>query len=97
MSAFRVELDPLMEVVSRLQAVAESADRRLAEVDARVAHLGSAWTGDAAAAHRRAHDAAAAGAREMAEGLAVMAEAARSAHSAYSAAVTANLRMFGAR
>ncbi|MBY6363162.1 WXG100 family type VII secretion target [Rhodococcoides corynebacterioides] len=97
MTAFRVELDPLLEVVTRLRAVAVTTDRHRADLDARVADLEVVWTGEAAAAHRRSHDAAAAGAREMADGLAAMAEAAHSAHAAYSAAVAANVRMFGPR
>ncbi|WP_245713606.1 WXG100 family type VII secretion target [Nocardia vaccinii] len=59
-------------------------------------HAGS-WSGAAASAHETAHREWAAAAKEFVAGITEMSTAARYAHTRYTAAKTANTRMFGRR
>jgi WXG100 family type VII secretion target len=98
MSSFRVELDRLDQVASRLAGLTAFMNDKLAELDRRVAalHDGS-WSGRAASAHAEAHREWSAGAAEFNRGLADIESAAKQAHAKYSAAIVANKRMLGGR
>lgn len=96
MARFTVDLEELDATVIRLDAFVEYLEGKLGELDRRIAGMRDDWTGDAADAQRTAHDEWTTGAQQMREGVDAMWAAARAAHSSYQAAVTANLRMFGA-
>lgn len=95
MQAFYVDLDLLDESVAELARGGEALDDVLAEVARRVAELHGTWVGDAASAQQVAQEAWTTGAEQMRDGLAAMRAAAAGAHSAYTAAIDANLRMWG--
>lgn len=95
MTAFSVDLDALDAVTARLAAFVTAVDARLADVDAHVAEVSRLWTGPASSAHLDGHVAWSTAAREMHRGLDRLRSAAATAHTSYSAAVQANLRMFG--
>ncbi|WP_308115571.1 MULTISPECIES: WXG100 family type VII secretion target [unclassified Rhodococcus (in: high G+C Gram-positive bacteria)] len=93
MTGYRVDLAELDAVVERLTRLAEATRVALDDVSVRVSAL--PWEGTAAEAHRAAQSAWSAGAREMAVGVETMRDAARRAHSSYTAALESNSRMFG--
>lgn len=92
---YHVDLDALDEVIGFLQKTSDAIAGRLADLDAEIAALHGVWTGEAAAAQLRAHQEWTAGAVEMREALDALHALARTAHGNYSAAVTANLQMWG--
>ncbi|MET4613340.1 WXG100 family type VII secretion target [Rhodococcus sp. PvR044] len=92
---YRVDLDELEATAIRIRGFVEHLQDQLDELDRRISDLHVTWSGTAARAHREAHDHWSAGAREMRNGVESMKSAAEQAHSSYSAAVAANLRMFG--
>ncbi|WP_052493154.1 WXG100 family type VII secretion target [Rhodococcus sp. MEB064] len=95
MSGYRADLAELDSVVARLAHMVATTRSALAEVTTRVDAL--PWDGAAADAHRAVHAAWASNARDMTEGVESMRRAAQRAHSSYTAAVDANLLMFGRR
>lgn len=97
MSGFRVDLDELAAVVGRLDGLVRASEAAVAEADARAQALGRTWQGEAADAQRAVRATWSVSASELVAGMSAMRAAAAQAHSAYSAAVDANLRMFGGR
>lgn len=94
MTAFRVDLDELDHVVSRLTALGKVLTEELAKIDTQVAHLhSSSWSGTAATAHSEAHAQWAASAKTFNEGVDEMRQVARHAHGQYTKAHTANVNM----
>ncbi len=95
---FRVDLDQLDSVVTRLSSLASFISDHLATLDQKVANVhAGAWSGVAAAAHQQAHSEWSAAAAEFVQGVRDMSDAARNAHGQYTASVNANTRMFGGR
>lgn len=92
---FDVDLEELDDVIGRLTGFQRQFERRLEELDRTVADLHLTWTGQAAAAQRKAHEEWARGARQMHAGLVRMTAAARLAHDRYRAAAAANESMWG--
>ncbi|WP_433576768.1 WXG100 family type VII secretion target [Nocardia brasiliensis] len=91
---FEVDLDHLDEIVVRLSGLAGFVSERLDGVDDQVAALaGTGWEGVAAQAFIEAHRKWIVGAREFAEGVRGMSDAARRAHTAYNRAIEMNLKM----
>ncbi|MEV6280327.1 WXG100 family type VII secretion target [Nocardia sp. NPDC051832] len=91
---FSVDLNHLEEIVARLSGLSGFIAEHLDEVDNRVAGLaGTGWEGVAAAAYAEAHSEWVAGAREFAEGIRNMSEAAKKAHGRYTTAISTNLKM----
>ncbi|MGW4772848.1 WXG100 family type VII secretion target [Nocardia sp. NPDC004278] len=91
---FTVDLDHLDEIVARLSGLAGFISDNLDEIDEKVAGLaGTGWESVAAAAYNDAHREWVTGAREFAEGVRDMSDAARKAHTGYTTAVQDNLKM----
>jgi WXG100 family type VII secretion target len=95
MAGYRVDLHRLADIVDQIGRFEQHLDTALADVDARVDKLHTTWTGDAATAHRQAHEEWQRGVAEMRAALAVMRSNARTAHGNYSSAVTTNADMWG--
>lgn len=94
MTAHRVDLEQLQEVITELQSFSNAVDEAVGQVDARVNSLHATWSGAAAAEHRAAHARWAQGAREVHEALVVLHAIGTGAHANYTAAVEANMRMW---
>ena len=54
--AYTVDLERLDAVVQRIQTFDASVERRLADLNHRMAHIRTIWTGDASQAQAAAHD-----------------------------------------
>ncbi|MFE9325685.1 WXG100 family type VII secretion target [Nocardia sp. NPDC052278] len=93
-SQFSVDLDQLDRIVSRLNGLAGFLHDHLDELDHKVAalHNGS-WESTAASAYADAHNQWLTAAREFAEGVASMSDAAQKAHGRYTRAIDVNQRM----
>jgi ESAT-6 family protein len=94
--AYTVDLERLDAVVQRIQTFDASVERRLADLNHRMAHIRTIWTGDASQAQAAAHDEWTAAAAELRHGLAALRGAAATAHANYQAAQTANVTMWRA-
>ncbi|MFQ6391994.1 WXG100 family type VII secretion target [Nocardia sp. KC 131] len=93
-SHFSVDLDHLDQIVSRLSGLAGFVADHLDEIDDKVAVLhGSGWESVAAQAYADAHRQWVTGAREFAEGIRDMSDAARKAHDRYTTAIELNRQM----
>lgn len=91
---FRVHSDQLMDVVDQMSRFDRHLEEALENVDARINQLHATWTGEAAAAHRAAHDQWTRGAAEMRAALDTMRRIAHTAHGNYTEAAAANLSMW---
>lgn len=94
MSAFAVQLEALAEVVERMDLFEREVEERLGELESRMSRLHGTWSGAAADEHRAAHPRWLAGAREMRDAVAALRRTGSTAHANYSAAITANQRMW---
>ncbi|WP_225728774.1 MULTISPECIES: WXG100 family type VII secretion target [unclassified Nocardia] len=91
---FTVDLDELEQIIARLSGLAAFVADHLDEIDRRVETLrGSGWDGVAAEAYSAAHQQWISGAREFAQGIRDMSDAAKTAHGAYSEAADVNSKM----
>ncbi|MFI6773620.1 WXG100 family type VII secretion target [Nocardia sp. NPDC050412] len=91
---FAVELDELEQIIARLSGLAAFIVDHLDEIDQRIATLrGTGWEGIAAQTYSEAHQQWITGAREFAEGIRDMTDAAKAAHEAYSEAAEVNSKM----
>jgi WXG100 family type VII secretion target len=89
-----VDLDELARSVERMRLFQEHLIHAHDAVDSRMRELHVVWTGDAASAQASAQEHWAAGARDVQEALAALSSIAHVAHLNYTAAVTANRRMW---
>ena len=94
MTRFSVDLEELSGVAEEMRAFQKSFEGRLADLDQLVSELHLSWSGEAATAHRQAHELWVTGAQEMHEGLGDMHKAATSAHDNYHSAATSNAQMW---
>jgi ESAT-6 family protein len=94
MTKFSVDLEEVSDVAAEMKAFQKSFEDRLAQLDKLVADLHLTWVGEAATAHRQAHEQWTTGAKEMHEGLGDMHEAATTAHDNYHSAATSNADMW---
>jgi WXG100 family type VII secretion target len=94
MTRLAVDLDRLEQLADEMLSYQAQLDRLRASLDARVAALGSTWTGTAAQAHTAAHRRWRAGAQDMTEALLSLRAVASGAQANYRAAVVANRRMW---
>jgi WXG100 family type VII secretion target len=92
--AFRVDPQALADAVRRMTAFQHDAEDMIAEIDSRVTHLHTSWTGAGAAAHAEAHQHWVHGEAMMREALAQLEKAATTAHGNYTGAVSTNLGMW---
>ncbi|MGO4616309.1 WXG100 family type VII secretion target [Nocardia sp. 2YAB30] len=91
---FTVDLHELEQIIARLSGLAGFIADHLDEIDDRIATLrGTGWEGIAAQAYSEAHQQWVAGARELAEGIRDMSDAAKTAHNAYTEAADVNSKM----
>ncbi|WP_063046165.1 WXG100 family type VII secretion target [Nocardia pseudovaccinii] len=94
MSEFSVNLEDLDHIVARLSGLAGFINDHLDDIDDKVGALtGSGWESVAAQAYSEAHQQWMTGAREFAEGVREMSDAARKAHTRYSTAADVNKQM----
>jgi len=91
---YSVDLGDLQQKVEEMAAFEQKIERALDHLDRVVEGLHVTWTGQAAVAHREAHDKWVAGMKEMRAGLVDIREAAHRAHGNYTSAVEANSRMW---
>lgn len=91
---YSVRLAQLAEVIERLERFDRHVEQALQDADRRVDALHVTWSGEAAVAHRAAHEGWVRGAAEMRAGLGRMRTVAATAHANYIGAVTANCRMW---
>ncbi|MFF5036631.1 WXG100 family type VII secretion target [Nocardia salmonicida] len=95
MAEFTVDLDQLDNLVTRLVGLAGFVGDHLDDIDDKVAGLlGTGWESVAAEAYQAAHQQWVAGARDFADGIRTMSDAAKAAHGHYGTAQSANSRMF---
>ncbi|QIS08826.1 WXG100 family type VII secretion target [Nocardia arthritidis] len=92
---YRVDLDHLDQVTTKIGGLLGFLDECLAGIVSRVAALHQEWRGAAATKHAQAHKDWAAGAAEVREGVEAMRAAAANAHTQYTEVAQLNLRMFG--
>ncbi|GAA5067197.1 WXG100 family type VII secretion target [Nocardia callitridis] len=93
-SEFTVDLEHLEQIVSRLSGLAGFVADHLDEIDTKVAALhDTGWESRAAQAYADAHRQWVTGAREFAEGIRDMSDAAKANHAAYTRALETNRRM----
>jgi WXG100 family type VII secretion target len=91
---YSVDLGELQQKIDEMAAFDKTIERALEHLDRVVEGLHITWTGQAAVAHREAHEQWVAGMREMHTGLVEMRDAAHRAHGNYTSAVEANSRMW---
>lgn len=91
---YRVDLDLLDARIGQLEAFERSLDRAFKQLETPAKALNDTWTGLAAEAHRKAHQAWLQDAADMRSALAGLREAARIAHKNYHGAATTNLAMW---
>jgi WXG100 family type VII secretion target len=95
MPAFAVDLEVLQDVIDRMVAFERGLERRLDEVDARVARLHGAWSGAAADEHRLIHREWLAGAQRMHAAIVTLRRIGATAQANYASAIAANRGMWG--
>jgi WXG100 family type VII secretion target len=91
---YTADLEQIASHVHHAEAFVGDLDQALAHLARVVGELHLTWTGQAAQAHRLAHEEWVGGAREMKDALAVMVAAARRAHGNYNAAASTNADMW---
>ena len=90
-SEFSVDLEHLDQIVSRLSGLAGFVGDHLDEINRQVAGLrANGWSSTASDAYTDAHSQWSAGAREFAEGVRTMSDAAGTAHERYTRAIGIN-------
>jgi len=94
MSEFAVHLESLADVVERMAGFERAVEQQAADVAARVDRLHATWTGAAADEHALAHRQWTEGMHELRAAIAALRRIASTAHGNYSAAVSANRRMW---
>lgn len=92
MTAFKVDLAELDAVVGSLDSFKTTFAGQLGDLDTAITALQRDWLGDAADAQQVAHRRIVQGAQDMRTALAGLHQAARHAHTSYTAAVTANVQ-----
>ncbi|MBB3602524.1 WXG100 family type VII secretion target [Mycolicibacterium sp. BK556] len=93
--AFAVDLDRLANIVERMASYQQVVDSMLDECDAVVANLHAQWDGVASQSHAAVHEQWKQGADMMRVALGQLHAAGAHAHSSYSGAVEANLKIWG--
>ncbi|MFD3460980.1 WXG100 family type VII secretion target [Nocardia fluminea] len=92
---FRVDLDEIDQLVTRVSGFVGFLSESLDGLNQRIASVQQTWHGQAADAQDAAFREWHLGATEVAEGISSMREAVQAAHNRYTAAIEANLNMLG--
>jgi WXG100 family type VII secretion target len=91
---YAVDLGQLQHKIDEMAAYEQKIEQALQHLDRVIERLHITWTGQAAIAHRAAHEEWVAGMKQMHAGLVEMRDAAHRAHGNYTSAVEANSRMW---
>ncbi|MGV9674842.1 WXG100 family type VII secretion target [Nocardia sp. NPDC003482] len=95
-SEFRVDLEQLDQIASRLNGLSSFVTSHLDELDNKIGSLRhGSWESLAASAYAEAHAQWSSAAREFARGVAEVSHAARRAHERYTRAVELSRQMHG--
>jgi WXG100 family type VII secretion target len=94
MTPIAVDLDRLAELIDAMERFGAHLSHLRELTDMRVQALGDAWSGEAAGAHASAQARWAAGAADVHAALGALRSVAATSHANYTAAVTANRRMW---
>lgn len=89
--AYRVDLDELAQVIGSLDAFSRTLLSKVADLDKAMSDLHVTWEGEAALAHKKAHQGLMAGAADVHAAVRELHDVAQNAHVNYSNAVKANL------
>lgn len=90
-----VHLEQLAQVIDELTRITSDIGEALEDADAASHRLHGSWDGEASTAHTVSHSSWSDESRQMAEALTDMHTLLRGAHENYSAAVEANIKMWG--
>ncbi len=93
--AFAVDLDGLADLIERMAEYQRVVDSMLEECDVVVAQLHTQWEGFASESHAAVHQQWKEGADLMRHALAQLRSAGSHAHTSYTGAVEANLKIWG--
>ncbi|AYF75497.1 WXG100 family type VII secretion target [Nocardia yunnanensis] len=94
MGDYRVDLGGLQQLIDGAATLEATIESRVAEIESRVDELHLGWAGEAASAHRAAHDERVAAVGVMREALRILGEKLSAAHSAYGTVGTTNSAMW---
>jgi WXG100 family type VII secretion target len=94
MSAYRADLDALMDLVAQIEAFTARAEALGDELDGEVHRLQARWRGAAADAHGSAHDRWRSSAAQLRAVADELRDVVAVAHRNYSSAASVNLRMW---
>lgn len=93
-ATYRVNLDEMQRLIDATATLESAIEESAASIDKRIAALHIDWTGDAATAHKTAHDTRIAAATEMQEALAELRRKLTIAREAYEAVGPTNHSMW---
>ncbi len=91
---FAIDTGELDAVVGDLEECEHELELLLSDLEKQMAALHDTWEGEAAQAHRVAHDEWSAGMRDMRQAMVDLRTAARAAHGNYTQAADANVSMW---
>ncbi|GAB2558137.1 WXG100 family type VII secretion target [Nocardia heshunensis] len=94
MSDYRVDLTGLQQLIDGAAALETVIEDRITAIEKRVDELHVNWAGEAAVAHRQAHEERVAAVTEMREALGELRKRLRAAHGAYSVVGPTNKGMW---
>lgn len=92
---FTLDTDELDAVIGDVEECENELELLLADLEKQMATLHDTWQGEAAEAHRVAHDEWSDGMRAMRQAMVDLRTAARAAHGNYTAGAEANVSMWG--
>ena len=92
---FTLDTGELDSVIVDLEECEDELELLLTDLEKQTAALHDTWQGEAAEAHREAHDEWSAGMRAMRQAMVELRTAARSAHGNYTSAAETNVSMWG--
>lgn len=94
MNDYRVDIPGLQRLIDGAAALESAIENRIVEIEQRVDALHVDWTGEAAVAHKNAHDERVAAVSEMREALRELRGKLTVAHTAYGAVGRTNSGMW---
>jgi WXG100 family type VII secretion target len=94
-TAFRADLDALVDLLARMRAFDVRAEQLGTDLETDARRLAGYWSGPAASAHTAAHERWMTAHRRSCAAADELAQFVRTAHTNYSQAAAANVRMWG--